>query len=180
MFKTNEEKVLEETVQQEISDRCSALVKTVKLGDFKHNENAGEINYKTSIKTDLKINKVGDVFTFKVPYFLNPYNNSIIKDESRSYPIDYTQYENSDGYEEVMTIRLQENQKFVDLPKNLEYRYKEHTFSIKYDLVSPKELNIKISSKVNTDMISTQDYDEFKTYVDKVLDSRDVLLKFQS
>ncbi|NMH86535.1 transglutaminase domain-containing protein [Flavivirga algicola] len=180
LFKNKKGQLLEETLEEEISNRSSEEIKLVDITSVKHDKNSGTINFKTNLTTELKVNKVGDLFTFKIPYFLNPYNNAIIKNESRSYPIDYKQYENADHYSESILIRLKENQKFAEIPSNVNYKFKEHTFSIKYSTPKSNEIKIDILSNVNTNNISIDEYSEFKDYVKKVLDTREMIIKFSS
>ncbi len=178
LFKNKKGQLLQEALEKEVSNRSSELIKLVDIASFEHDKNNGTINFQTNLTTELKVNKVGDIFTFKVPYFLNPYNNAIIKNESRSYPIDYKQYENTDFYREGILIKLKENQKFVEIPSNVDYQFKEHTFSIKYSTPKSNEIKIDILSNVNANTISTDEYSQFKDYVKKVLDTREMIIKF--
>ncbi|WP_353778364.1 tetratricopeptide repeat protein [Winogradskyella sp. 3972H.M.0a.05] len=180
IFKNEKEKLLEETVQQEISNRSNHNIKLESILSFNHDEDKGEIDFRTRLTVDLKINEVGDIFTFIAPLFLNPYNESIIQDEERSYPIDYKQYENSDAYNESVIIKLEEGQKFIDIPNNLDFNFKNHTFSIKYELRKLNELKIYIYSTVNSESISPKEYLEFKEYVRNVLNTREALIKFKT
>ncbi|MCK5400719.1 MAG: tetratricopeptide repeat protein, partial [Flavobacteriaceae bacterium] len=111
IFENKKDKLLKETLQEEISNRSSEVIKLVDIKAINHAKNEDIIKFKTELTTELAVNKIGDLFSFKIPFFLNPYNNSIIQNENRSYPIDYKQYENSDFYNESILIRLKENQK---------------------------------------------------------------------
>lgn len=180
IFENEEGDLLEKTVQEEISNRCSEPVKLENILSHDHNKDLSEINFKTKLTTELKVNSVGDISTFKIPYFLNPYNNQIIQNDSRSYPIDYKKYENTDSYKESILIKIKDGQEFVDIPESVDYQFKEHHFSIKYKLLQPNEIKIDILSDINIESISVNEYSEFKEYVKKVLDTRDVILKFST
>lgn len=164
-FDQQKDKLLEDTISQEISNMSSEPVQLIGIENVSFEKEKGIVEYTTKLTSKLKINKVGELFMFKIPYFLTPYDRSIIQPESRSYPIDYKQYENSDSYKETMLVRIKENEKFVEIPENVKYQFKEHSFSVNYELLKPNS-------------ITTVEYAEFKDYVTKVLDARDNLISF--
>ncbi len=178
-FQKEKDKLLEESIIEEISGRASHNVELLDLVSHNHDIEKGAVIFTTRLSTDLNINKLGELYAFKIPYFLNPYNNSIIQEDKRAYPIDYKKYENTDSYKEGMTIRLEENQKFIDIPKNIDLKFSNHHFSIQYILVNSNELKMTISSRVNSENITVDDYPDFKEYVKDVLDTRKTLITFQ-
>jgi len=180
MFKSKKDKLLNEAVLDEISNRSRESIQLLKIKDFSYDKNIGEMGFKTELTSNLKISKIADIYTFTVPYFTNPYNDQIIQEENRSYPLDYRKYENSDSYSESILLKLNRNQKFVDLPNNAEYNFKEHNFTIKYNLLSQNELSVEISAKVNLNEIVQRDYEQFKIYINNVLKTRDSLIKFKT
>jgi len=180
MFKSKKDKLLNEAVLDEISNRASESIQLLKIKNFSYDKNLGGMEFEIELTSNLKINKIGDIYTFNVPYFTNPYNDQIIQEEDRSYPVDYRKYENSDSYSESILLKLNSNQKFVDLPINDEYNFRGHNFSIIYNLLSQNELRIEISAKMNLNEITQKDYEEFKIYVKNVLKTRDSLIKFKT
>ncbi|WP_299361721.1 tetratricopeptide repeat protein [Winogradskyella sp.] len=181
-IKMQEEKkddLLKETVFKEISDRSSEAIELNEIKDVKNIRSNGSISYHVGLSLDLEVNQIGDYYTFKVPKFLHPYNESIIELKSRNYPIDYKQYENSDFYDEKIEILLPSGFKFVEIPKPKKYKYKNHAFSIDYKLLDQDKLNVNIVSKVNTEDISQNEYLEFKSYVKSVLDTKETLIKYK-
>lgn len=178
---TNKEgELLKDELHQEISNRTSEPVKFNDIEKIKVNKNKGTALYKMKLTSDIKINKVAGLQTFKVPFFLNPYNNLVIQLDKRLYPIDYRKYENSDYYKEKIIVRLKENEEFVGLPEKNTYSFKNHSYSISYKLINKNLLEIDIESNVSSDLITPKDYIQFKNYVEKVLDTREVLIAFKS
>ena len=179
VIKNKEGKLLKDELHQELSNRASETVKLIGIEKVSLNKDKGEAAYTMKLTSDIKISKVGGMQTFKVPYFLNPYNNSIIQLEKRSYPIDYRQYENTDYYREKIIIKLKENEEFVGLPENTTYSFKNHFFSISYKLIKENHLEINIEADVNSNLITPEEYPDFKDFVEKVLDTREVLIAFK-
>jgi hypothetical protein len=177
--KEENDELLEESIFDDINGRTSETIelKSLKSMDYKRDE--GSISFNTILDLDLEINEIGEYYTFKVPKFINPYSEEIIKLKTRNYPIDYKQYENSDYYQEMIEINLSKAYKFVEIPQGNNYTYKGHDFSIEYKLVKPNVLEIDLMSKVNSDNISPDEYQKFKSFVRKVLDTKDTLIKYK-
>lgn len=172
--------VLKDAVQEEINDRASEKVKFVELEKVDFNKEEGEISSTSKLTTTIPVNKIGKLQTFAIPYYINPYSPSIIGLEERSYPIDYKKYENSDTYKEVVVIKLAENEAFQDIPENSSFTYKEHQYSVSYELLNQSTL--KVTSKAHTPIkeITVAEYPNFKDYVTKILETRNVLVSYKS
>ncbi|WP_417237924.1 transglutaminase domain-containing protein [Bizionia sp.] len=178
VFETQKDEKLLETIESEIYERASAPINLLNIDSFNHDKEKGEIDFKTQLKVDLKVNKVGDVFAFQIPYFTNPYTQSIIKKDVRSFPIAYNYYENSDSYSEKIHIKLKREFNVLNVPKNVNFRFKKHEFSIKYLKINQNELMVDIHAKVDDENISVEDYPEFKEFVEKVLNTRETFIQF--
>jgi lipopolysaccharide biosynthesis regulator YciM len=179
VFESYQDKSLEDEILNEINNRTTVQVKLDEIISHNYNDDKGEFKYKTSLKSDIKINKIGDLLTIGIPYFLNPYNYSVIQSENRSFPIDYKQYENADAYQEDILIKLEDNYQFKDIPSDKTFNFKEHTYQVSFKIMAPNELKVEVYSKMNLEDIKTEDYNEFKKYVEKVLDTREVLVSFK-
>ncbi|EDP70136.1 hypothetical protein FBALC1_11402 [Flavobacteriales bacterium ALC-1] len=177
--KEEKDDLLKETLFKDISDRTSETIELDKVMGMNYNRDEGVISYRTILNIDIEINQIGDYYTFKAPKFLNPYNENIIELKTRNYSIDYKQYENADFYKEKIELKLTEAYKFVEIPKQETFKYKNHEFSIDYNLTKQNVLEVTIDSKVNSENISQEDYLEFKVYVKKVLDTKDTIIKYQ-
>ncbi len=178
-FKSEEGELLKETLLKDISDRSNKVVKSIEINSSEYDKDKGRLDFQTSHIIDINESQVANMMTFKVPFFLNPYNNSIIKNDNRSFPIDYKKYENTDFYTENMLIRLKSGKEFIDIPENQSFKFKEHNFSISYFLKSKDVLNIKVKSQVSFKTITPKEYSEFKSFVENVLNTRQVLIKYK-
>lgn len=179
MYNNKKDKLLLDDISEEIYNRTSHNVELNQLNSIDYNRQMGEIMYDVNLNIDLEINKVGEYFTFSLPNFVNPYNENIIRQKSRNYPINYIKYENSDSYSELINISIDKGFQFVEVPSDKSFSYEGHEFSISYDLISDDQLKIEINSKVDIKDISVERYIEFKKYVRNVLDTKKDLIKYQ-
>lgn len=171
--------ILKEKLQEEILNRASEPINLISIDEIDINRDNASASYKSKLKLDLKINKIGELSAFKIPHFFNAYTRSIVNLEKRSYPISYIKYENADSYEENIILKLEENKKFIEIPENVNYKFKEHEFSVVYKLLKINELRVSITSKVNSSSIQPEEYKEFKEFVEKVLDTRETFIVFK-
>ncbi|WP_250433232.1 tetratricopeptide repeat protein [Hanstruepera flava] len=179
MLETKKGEFFKEALEEEIYNMCSENVVLKEILIAEHNRENSSAEFKTKLRVDLNIDKVNEMFTFKIPYFNNPYTDEIIQNESRMYEIDYKQYETANSYQESMVVHLSDNKKFIDLPKSKEYQFKDHTFKMDFNLIKPNEIQVKVSTKVGSSNILVDEYLEYKNYVQNVLDTRDTILKYQ-
>lgn len=178
-FESEKGTLLQETMLEDVSNRSSKVIKFLEINNFEHDKHKGKLDFETNLILDLNENLVGNLMTFKVPFFLNPYNNGIIQKGDRSYPIDYNKYETTDLYAENILIRLDDGKQFVNLPQDELYQFKKHKFSISYTLRSQNELNVKIVAKTDFSTITPEEYPDYKSFVEKVLNTRNALIKYK-
>lgn len=177
----NNKELVDEKIKEDLLNRSTQKqIKLEKINKHTIDKDNGEVSFETKIAMELKIKKIGSMYMFEVPFFTNPYNNSIIELEERLYPIDYRQYENADYYEENIDITIEKNKKFIEVPESQSYQFNEHKFSISYTLIKDNHLRIKLSSNVNTKSIDKTEYAKFKEYVSQVLKVRENMIVFKN
>lgn len=134
--------------------------------------------FKTLLDLNEKPNTIGKLRTFSIPYFANPYDQSVIKLETRKYPINYIKYENTDVYEEEILIIIPKGLSFVEVPESKNFKFKQHAYDLSYTVV-PEGLKITVKATTPLEDISPEDYPEFKAYVQDVLESRRQLIGYK-
>lgn len=135
-------------------------------------------SFKTRLELNEKPNRIGTLQTFSIPYFANPYDQSIIKLEDREYPINYIKYENADVYEEEILISIPDGLAFVEVPESKKFNFKKHSYDLVYSNVA-EGLLVTVKATTPLEDISPEEYPEFKTYVQNVLESRRQLIGFK-
>ncbi|WP_149273518.1 transglutaminase domain-containing protein [Pareuzebyella sediminis] len=137
------------------------------------------IKYISDLTINEHIDKIGNMNVLRIPAVNNAYNNAIIADDDRTYPIDYLLYENTDIYRSSYVIKLRNNQHFVEVPESADYSFKEHRFHIEYVLSEANELHVKIEAHTSKERIAPEEYRAFKQYVKSVLDAKQQLIGFK-
>jgi tetratricopeptide (TPR) repeat protein len=151
--------------------------------DYKVNKNIKqdpEIIFTTYFKINNKFKKIGKMKLLRLPNFSTPYTSDIISKDERHYTIDYNKYESIDKYIINYDIILTDDMKFVEIPENAIHTFKNHQFSIKYNLInSNTELKVSLICKIDKNDISPEDYQDFKKFVNSVLEEYEVLIGFK-
>ncbi len=179
MFEEKNKETLKKDVNNEISKRISQEISVLSIDSFSVNKNSLPVKYTATLSVTEKINKIASLKAIKIPFFLNPYNASIIELQERKYPIEYKKYENLDTYQETITIHLPDNNAFAEIPENKDLSFKNHFFKITYSLINPNTLNINMVSSPGKGKIQPKDYPEFKKYVQDVLEVKKTLIAYK-
>lgn len=179
MLTEENDDVLKEDVYQELYDRCGKDITVIKIEDHNDTDSEDIRSYTTYIRLNEKVNKIGSLYTFQIPYFLNPYTEAIVNLENRKHPIDYKKYENADGYRDITILRLEEGRKFVEIPENLEIDFENHRFSITYEKTKENELKVSLSADMDLSPISPENYTDFRNYVKQVLEAKKQFIAYR-
>ncbi|PQB07608.1 hypothetical protein BST83_10900 [Polaribacter filamentus] len=137
------------------------------------------LSYTTKVHLNDKMNEMGAMTFFKLPIVSHGYNAGIISLEERKYAIDYQSYENSNFYNTIYNLEIPTGKKFIEIPENKKFTYKKHTFEVIYKAVSENQLQITIAAATDLSDISQNEYIDFKSYVEKVLKSKDILIGYK-
>lgn len=180
LINTKEKELLKETFQEDIADRASVTITVNEVENTAIDRPNGKVSYATNLKADIKINKIGDLYTFEIPHFINPYNDGIVQEEERTFPINYTAYETGDSYSEKIIIKLEKGTELVDIPENVSGVFEKHKFSITFTKTKPDELEIVMQAKVDLTDIPSAAYPDYKKYINTFLDAREVLVSFKT
>lgn len=160
----------------------SRLNKVIKVHDVALKAN-DKYDKQLSFSIDFDINdrlqKIGKMRFTSVPLIHQPYTRGIITAEQRKYPIFYPFYENVNHYYSEIIMNIDEGNKFIEIPENKEYTYKKHKYRIGYELL--KDNSLKITRDVYTpfDSISVDDYADFKSYVEKIIEDEEAVIAFE-
>ncbi|WP_277633039.1 hypothetical protein, partial [Avrilella dinanensis] len=160
----------------------SRLNKVIKVHDVALKAN-DKYDKQLSFSIDFDINdrlqKIGKMRFTSVPLIHQPYTRGIITAEQRRYPIFYPFYENVNHYYSEVIMNIDEGNKFIEIPENKEYTYKKHKYRIGYELL--KDNSLKITRDVYTpfDTISVDDYADFKSYVEKIIEDEEAVIAFE-
>jgi hypothetical protein len=134
-----------------------------------------EIKFKIKEKTQ----KLGSLQILNLNFVGQPYNNEIISLENRSFDIKYVYYEGVNLYETEVIYQLAEGQNFIEIPESKQFNFKELSYELKFDLISPNQLKVNRIANIKWDDIASKDYSTYKKYVEGILESEKQIVGFK-
>lgn len=172
-------KIILEVVKDEFDNVTSENMEVDSVYNIFIDKEADSLSFKTDMTINEKTNKIGSFKILKIPYIANAYNSNIISNKERKYPIEYLKYEAVDEYITVYNIHLEDGEEFMELPEDLNLKFKDHSYSRTYKKVGNKDLVITVIARPGLGDILPQDYAEYKSYVSKILEAKDEFIGFR-
>ncbi|SIS38938.1 Tetratricopeptide repeat-containing protein [Zobellia uliginosa] len=179
IFKEKNYEVIRKSLADDFKGRISEDFTFDSIHDIHYELRSPVLKYVSDLTVNEKFDEIGSMKVFRIPAVNNAYNTSIIQDDERAFPIDYLLYENADTYKSSYVIKLEEGQRFVEIPESADYSFKKHRFKIDYDLVKDNELHISIEANTSKERIAASEYKGFKAYVKAALDAKQQLIGFK-
>lgn len=179
IFKENNYEVVKKSITDDFKSRISEDFSMDSIHDIHYELRSPVLKYTSDLTVNEKLDEIGSMRVFRIPAVNNAYNTSIIQDDERIFPIDYLLYENADVYKSSYVIKLNEDERFVEIPESADYSFKKHQFKINYDLAKENELHVSIEAKTSKERIPASDYKDFKVYVKASLDAKQQLIGFK-
>ncbi|WP_264521472.1 DUF3857 domain-containing protein [Flavobacterium sp. N1994] len=163
-------------------DYNAKLKKNIKLQNIKLINNKSlddSIEFETKLLVNEKIKNVGNLKIVDLPFIDKVYTRDIVAEENRNYDIKYITYENNLDYNSTIVLNIPADKKFTEIPENKSYTYKNHSYSINFELIKPNSL--KVSRIVTTpwDNITTAEYADYKKYVEEVIANEDQVVGYK-
>lgn len=173
----------EDVRKKEIQENIHTIMnKVVVLESAKLLENErfkDVIRFETKYSVSEKLQSVGSLKIFTVPFTERSYTRDVIGKDTRNYDIDYSTYEQANAYKSEVTLNIPAGKKFMEVPQNKELTYKGHIYKLSYEQVTPNSL--KVTREVSTpwDNIKAADYPAFKKYVEEVIAAEEEIIGFK-
>ena len=170
-------------IEEEMLDRFSSSID----GDLKIDSVYGIENDRTENFTRFicdmtqkeKTNKIGSFKILRIPSITDAYTDNIVRDSERKFAINYKGYESIDNYVIVYDIYLEEGEEFVELPESVKLNYLKHSYSRTYEKISATHLRVSVEAIPDLADIAPENYEDFKTYIHKVLEAKDEFVGFK-
>lgn len=160
----------------------NGLNKVISLESFKliANERFGEeIKYETKFLISEKLQSVGSLKIFEIPYIDKPYTRDIISTDKRNFEINYASYERVNNYKTEVILNISPDKKFTEIPQTKNLKYKGHVYDVAYELVKPNQLKVVRNVKTSWQNIKPAEYSEFKKFVEEVIASEEEIIGFK-
>ena len=138
-----------------------------------------KIEFETKFNINEKLQQLGSLKIVEIPFLEQVYTKNVISKDVRSYPIVYPNYENVHEYNSEVILNIPSDKKFVEIPEGKVLKYKNHVYSINYNLSKQNQLIVKRSVSLNWDNVETNEYPEYKKYVEEVLATEEQIVGYK-
>ncbi|WP_116788103.1 transglutaminase domain-containing protein [Flavobacterium psychrotrophum] len=138
-----------------------------------------ELKYLTKFSVSEKLQSVGSLKIFEIPFVDRVYTKDIIAVEKRNYDINYPGYETINSYKSEVILNIADGKKFTEIPQDHNFTYKKHEYSIKYEQLSPNSLKVVRSVNTAWDNIKTTEYAAFRKFVEDVIATEEEIIGFK-
>jgi hypothetical protein len=167
-----------ESYEQSISNGYKNAVKIESLSFTGLNDLGDSLitNYAYTVKNE--VIEAGSMKMMKIPLIDIVATLESLSADKREFPIEYWNYENTDNYETIVTIKLPPEQKFLEVPANQNMSYKKSDYSIKY-IKEGDKLKIYRSVKLQREDISAADYIQFKKFFNDIVEAESKYIVFK-
>ena len=161
-----------------VSYKNNVRVTDVQFKDLKNLSDSVEYSYAYKVKNEVA--EIGSLNTFKIAYPDVVASLDNFSSDTRDYPVEYWNYEDTDEYETIVNITAPDGKKFVELPANEALNFGDSRFSIKYTLKAPNKLMIvRKFSNARPQQISPSDYPAFKTFFEKIVKAEQKFIAYK-
>ncbi|GAB5416275.1 MAG: DUF3857 domain-containing protein [Crocinitomicaceae bacterium] len=171
--------MIKEKVEEIYDDVLGDNMKIDSVYNINIDREPDSLAYSTAMSSEEKVKKIGGIKIIELPTISDAYTGSIIEDEERKYPINYTSYESVDRYITNYTVTVPEGQAFTDLPENVTLEYKGHKYERTYKKLSANKLQVTVVATPGKGDISTEEYEAFKDFVTDVLEAKEAFIGYK-
>ena len=166
---------LEESLNQRLN-------KTISFQEAKCTETdkySEAITYTTKFQVNEKLQQLGSLKVVSVPFIEVSYTKDLVNTDTRNYDINYASYETADEYQTEVLMNIAEGKKFTEIPENKTLEFKNHKYSIEYNLLKNNQLQVNRKVQLDWTNISKSDYVVFKKYVEDILAIEEQIIGFK-
>ncbi|SJZ90912.1 transglutaminase domain-containing protein [Sediminibacterium ginsengisoli] len=150
---------------------------SLKFNDLGQLSDSVSYNYRYTVKNEIA--EIGSMYTFRITYpdVVASLNNFTA--DTRTYRIEYLNYEDADEYQTIVHIDAPAGKKFVELPVNQELKYGKMSYSLTYKLQSPGKLTVTRNFRSDRNVIPASEYAAFKSFFEKIVKAEQKMIAYK-
>lgn len=137
------------------------------------------LSYHYQFRVKDEIVDIGSLKAFRITYPDVVATLDNFSADTRTFPVNYNSYEDADRYETVVNITVDEGRKFVELPTDQSFGFKNFSYSISYRLAAPNKLVVTRQFISERKTIPAEDYPAFKAFFQKIVKAEQKFLAFK-
>jgi len=126
-----------------------------------------------------EVAEIGEMRTFKINYPDIIGVLSHFPSNTRTYPLNYNRYEDTDEYVTQVMVELPDGMSFSSLPNSEKFQFNEMLYTLTYRRVTPEQLEITRRFKSERKSISASDYPAFRSFMEKIVKAELKLIAYQ-
>jgi hypothetical protein len=138
-----------------------------------------ELHLVANCKAQDEIVTLGGLRAIKPPFFDELFSLDPFPDQERVFPLLYWEYENISNYQDEITIEIQKENKFVELPENVQIKTYYIEYDLSYQKINDNTVKVIRKAKINLTNIPASDYTEFRNTVRKIVKAEDSNIVFK-
>jgi len=174
------EEVRKKNIEENLT---SSLDKTVVFNSSSAKQNNTKYDESITVNTQFSVNErlqsLGSMKILSVPFVERPYNRSIVSKEERKYEINYAYYESYKKYSSEVILSIAEGKKFIEIPESKTFQFKNHKYSITYNLLKNNQLEVKRTCTLDWENIKPEEYLLFKKYIEDCIEAEETVIGFK-
>ncbi len=170
---------IDKNMQEEVSKQFNNPVKINNVSFTGLDELLDSIGVTVNFNVSNEVKKIGAQSAFTIPYNDVIISASPFNPEKRNYEFEYWNYENADDYETQIEIVLPSDKAFVEIPKSQKLTFNHISYTISFTKPAPNKLLVTRKAHITRSNIKPADYDAFKAFVSKVVDTEGAYVTFR-
>ena len=155
----------------------NVIMDTVSFSDLSKLEDSLSMQYTFRLKDEIM--EIGSLRTFKLPFIDVVATLNKFSANTRTYPLDYNGYENTDTYDTRIIVEIPSGKKLVETPANESFSFGKMTYSLSYKLAAPGKLEVIRKFTSNRNEIPAKDYMDFRSFVERIVKAEQKMIAFQ-
>lgn len=159
------------SLNQSVASGSSLPTKVSNLSFVNLDNLADTVIYTYDIDIKNAIQEVAKMQIFRIPWTDNITSLEDITDDKREFPFELWVYMRGDGLSEDIEITLPAGRKLAEVPQNVKVECVNAVYEITYDIQKSGVLKAKRSIKRKTEMVSPEQYEEFKNFMHQVVEN---------
>lgn len=173
------EDIRRKELEDDYNSRLATNIQYNQAKVIENDNNKEDMTFEITFSVAEKLQSVGNLKIMGLPLVDKVYTRNIIEGETRNYDIEYAKYENKREYDDEIIVNLSDGRKFSEIPDNKVLSYKNHHYTLSYELLNPSSLRIGRKVAVDWEDIPKAAYPNFKKYVEDVLEAEKQIIGFK-
>jgi hypothetical protein len=137
------------------------------------------VSYAYSYKVKNEVSEIGSLQTFRIVYPDVVASLDNFSSDTRTYPVEYMNYEDADKYETIINIEVPAGQKFSDLPTNENLQFGKLHYTLNYRLVAPNKLVVTRQFITERKTIPAEGYAGLKDFFEKIVKAEQKFIAYK-